>query len=72
MGHLVHFLHVVCRFIGNLALGIHFCGQNKYSSVLSGALVAGSYIMGHLLTHLHDVCRFIGNLVREIHFRGQI
>ena len=35
---LVHFLLIVCRFIGILAQGIHFLGQNKYSSILTGAL----------------------------------
>ena len=44
----------------------------KYSSILAGALVAGSYIMGHLPTYLHVVCQFIGYLAREINFRGQI
>ena len=57
---LVHFLHAVCRFIGNLAWGIHFWGQNKYSSILTGALVAGSYIMGHLPSYLHVVAT-LGN-----------
>ena len=70
MGILVHFLHVVCRFIGNLTRGIHFWGQNKYSSILTGALVAGSYIMGHLPTYVHIVCRFIGYWARGIHFWG--
>ena len=34
-------LHVVCRFTG-----IHFWGQNKYWSILTGELVVGSFIMG--------------------------
>ena len=68
MGHLPTYLHVVCRFIGYWARRIHFWGQNKYSSILTGALVAGSFIMGHLSTYLHVVCRFIGNLAWEISF----
>ena len=72
MGHLPTYLIVVCLFKGYWARGIHFRGQNKYSSITTGALVAGIYIMGHLPTYLHVVCRFTGNLAREIHFRGQI
>ena len=37
----------------------------KYSSILAGALVAGSYIMGHLPTYLHVVRQFTGYWVEE-------
>ena len=40
-------------------------------NILTGALVAGSFIMGHLPTYLHIVCRFIGYWARQIHFWGQ-
>ena len=48
--NLAQILCVVWRFIGNWARGIHFWGQNKYWSILTGALVAGSFIMSHLTT----------------------
>jgi len=50
MVNLAQILHVVCRFIGNWTRGIHFWGQHKYWSILTGALVDGSYSMGHLST----------------------
>ena len=54
--------------IAKLGQGIHFRGQNRHWSILTGALVANHYIMGHLSTFFTGVCRFIGNLARGIHF----
>ena len=52
-------------------LGIYFRGQNRHWSILTGALVAGSYIMVILAQILHVVCQFIGNWARGIHSWGQ-
>ena len=50
MGHLSKYLHVVCLLLGNLTQEITFRGQIQYWSILTGALVAGTFIMGHLST----------------------
>ena len=41
---------MIHKTIAKLGQGIHFRGQNRHWSLLTGALVAGSYIMGHLST----------------------
>ena len=62
---------MIHQTIAKLGQGIHFRGKNEHWSILTGALVAGSFIMGHLPTYLHVVCRFIGYWARRIHFWGQ-
>ena len=57
--------------IAKLGQGTHFRGQNRHWSILTGALVAGSYIMVILAQILHVVCRFIGNWARGINSWGQ-
>ena len=57
--------------IAKLGQGIHFRGQSRHWSLLTGALLPAVTLWVILAQILHFVCRFIGYWARRLHFWGQ-
>ena len=72
MGHLSTVLTFCVDLLKNGQGGMHFQGQNKYWSILTGLLVANSTVMGHLSKFYHVICRFIENWAGDCIYKVKI